>query len=125
MQQCSRRETQKTYPKLHDDILQSRLSLLLSTQAIHGVDILLENHLVPLPLQRSHSDVNVDLLFREKTLFDVGLDSSEEEGSENSVQLLDDRVGRFLLGFGGWLLFGSFDRGRGLTFEPSVEIGDV
>lgn len=59
---------------------------------VDSVDVLFEDHPVPLPLHLGHSDVDVDFLLGEERVLDVGLDSSEEERSEDLVKLLDDGV---------------------------------
>src|SRR5690606_30972992 len=82
--------------------------LALSSSAIYGIDILLQNLLVPLDLHLRHANVDVDFLLRKQTLFDIVLDSSEQKWSENLVQLLDDRV-----------LVSS------LRLEPLIECGTV
>ena len=97
-----------------------------SERTVDRIDILLQNHLVPLALQRGHADVDVDLLLGEQALLDVGLDATQKEGTKHGVELLDDRVGRRLL-----LrrqLVGNFSLGRErgrLSLEPGVKVGHV
>lgn len=61
-------------------------------RTVHGVDVLLEDTLVPLSLHLGHADVDVDFLLGQERVLDVGLDSSQQERSENLVELLDDLV---------------------------------
>lgn len=59
---------------------------------IDSIDILLQNHPIPLPLHLRHAHIDVDLLLGKERMLDVGLDSSEQEWSKDFVELLDDRV---------------------------------
>ena len=61
-------------------------------RTVDGVNVLLEDALVPLALHVGHADVDVDLLLGQKRVLDVRLDAPEEEGPEDLVQLLDNLV---------------------------------
>lgn len=122
----SSKSRKETHPQLHHNILQPSLSLFPPSRSINSVNILFQNHLIPLPLKLRHSYIDVNLLLGKQTLFHVGLNSTKQERTEHRVQLLDDVVGRFfLLGCGRDGNIGSFSDGGGLTLEPGVEIGYV
>ena len=78
--------------QLHNNVEQPRLGFAFATGAVDGVDILLENLLVPLDLHIRHAKVEVDFLLGKETLLDITLDTSEQERPKDAMQLLDDGV---------------------------------
>lgn len=59
---------------------------------VYCIDILLQQHPVPLPLHLRHADIQVDLLLRQQRMLDVRLDSTQQERPQDLVQLLDNGV---------------------------------
>lgn len=57
---------------------------------VDGVNVLLENSLVPFALHCAHLDIHVDLLLGKQRFFDIGLETTQQEGTEHLVQLFND-----------------------------------
>jgi hypothetical protein len=69
------------FAQLHDDVLQPCLAFLLAASSVDGVNVLLEDHLVPFALKLGHTNVYIDFLLGQQALLHVHLDPTEQERS--------------------------------------------
>ena len=76
--------------QLHQDVLKTHLLHL--SGSVDDVDILHQDLGVEVALHLGQADVQVQFLLGEKRFFDVGFQTSEEEGFKNAVKTLNEVV---------------------------------
>jgi hypothetical protein len=113
--------------QLHDNVEETCLAFLLARGTVDGINVLFKQHTVPLALHVGHADVEVDLLLGEERVLDIGLDTTQEEGAEDLVELLDNGI-RFIAVLGLEPFVKVFARGEDVgkdKVEQSPELVEV
>jgi hypothetical protein len=75
------------FPQLHEDVLQSHLLHL--PRAIYNVNVLHQDLCVHFTLHLGEANIDVHLFLGQQRFLHIGLEASEKEGLQNSMQTLE------------------------------------